>query len=212
MFPLAERVCNRGRSRPDWGLAISEYCLALFLLVCGAVESPVATNGKASCQRIELSDLRVTPPELVLDFGANQKPMRFTVARLGRMTRSTVALADHRTTRILTFEGVDITWLVLAKHQPRRGQAQTTAKTLRGEGAFSGRSLELGGLEVSFGFFRKKMISGKELDANSKVIILDTVGGKIWRRYTPFCLVIEMGHGRKLLFRHLTRVAIRPSV
>jgi len=211
MFLLAETAGNCAHLRTDWGLAISKYSLVLFLMVCGAVESPVATHGKASRQRIGLSDLRVTPPELVLDFGANQKPMRFTVARLGRMTRSTVALTDHRTMRIRTFQGVDISWLVLAKRQPRRDQAQIAAKTLRGDGPVSGRSLELGALEVSFGFFRKKVISGRELDADSKVIILDTVGGKIWRSYAPFCLVIEMGNGRRLLFRHVTRVAVRPS-
>jgi hypothetical protein len=185
MFLMAERASNRRRSRPDWGLAISKFCLGLFLLVCGAAESPVATNGKASGQRMELSYLRVNPPEVVLDLGVNQKPMRFTIARLGRMTRSTVALTDHRTMRIRTFEGVDISWLVLAKRQLCRGQAQVTAKKLSDEGHASGESLELGGLEVSFGLFHKKVIPARELDANSKVIILDTVGGRIWPRFAP---------------------------
>jgi hypothetical protein len=211
MFLLAERAGYRRRSRPSWGLAISKSCLALSLLVCGAVELPVAIHGKASPRGMDLCYLRVTPPELVLDLGANQKPIRFTVARLGCMTRATVALTDHCTMRTRIFEGVDISWLLLGKRQQRRGQPQITAKTLQDEGPASGKSLELGALEVSFGFIHKKVIPGKELDANSKFIILDTVGGKVWHRFAPFCFVIEMEDGRRLLFKHVTRVTVRPS-
>jgi hypothetical protein len=177
------------------------------------VELPlsVAGAGKASPLREGLSNSIVTPPELVLDFGAHQEPMRFTVARLERMTRSSVTVTDHTTKRIRTFEGVDISWLVLAKHLPRGGRDQVTVKTLRGEGDVSGEGSQLGVLEISFGFFHKKKIPGRDLDANSKVIILDTVDGKILPRYDHFCLVIEMGHGRRLLFTHVRRLSVRPS-
>jgi len=69
--------------------------------------------------------------------------------------------------RTRTFEGVEISWLLLVTRQPRRGQPQIPAKTLRDEGPASGTRPELGALEVSFGFFHKKTISGRELDANS---------------------------------------------
>jgi hypothetical protein len=66
-----------------------------------------------------LSNSIVTPLELVLDFGANQEPIRFSVAHLERMTRSAVTVTDHTAKRTRTFEGVDISWLVLATHQSR---------------------------------------------------------------------------------------------
>ena len=177
------------------------------------MELPVAVagNGKASCLREGLPNPPLTPPELVLDFGANQEPMRFTVARLERMTRSTVTVTDHTAKRTRTFEGVDVSWLVLATHQSRGDRDQVTVQTLRGEGGVSREGSQLGALEISFGFFHKKKIPGRELGANSKVIILDTVDGKTLPGYDPFCFVIKMGHGRSLLFRHVRRLSVRPS-
>jgi hypothetical protein len=128
------------------------------------------------------------------------------------MTRCRVNVTDRTAKRTRRFEGVDITWLVLAEHQSYGNRTQVTVETLREEGVVSGERSDLDALEVSFGFFHKKRIPGRNLDANSKVIILDTVSGRILRRYAPFSLVIELEHGRRLLFRHVTRVAIRPSV
>jgi hypothetical protein len=82
---------------------------------------------------------------------------------------------------------------------------------LRREGDVSGEGSQLGALEISFGFFHRKKIPGRELVANSEVIILDTVDGKTLPGYDPFCLVIEMRHGRRLLFRHVRRLSVRPS-
>ena len=188
MCLLRGRVANYRRSRPDWGADISTCCLELILLLCGPVEFPVfvAGNGKAICLREGLPDPTVTPPELVLDFGANQEPMRFTVDRLERMTRSTVTVRDHTAKRTRTFEGVDISWLVRSKHQPRGGRDQVTVQTLRREGDVSGEGSQWDALEVSFGLCHRKKIPRRELGANSKVIILDTVDGKTLPGYDPF--------------------------
>ena len=108
------------------------------MLLYAVVGLPAASNGKASCSRVALSVSKMTPPELVMDLGANQKPMRFTVARLRHMTRSTVNVMDRTAKRTRRFEGVDITWLVLAKHQSYGDRTQVTVKTLREEGVVSG--------------------------------------------------------------------------
>jgi hypothetical protein len=84
--------------------------------------------------------MAATPPEIILDLGTNEKKLRFTVARLGHMTRSTVTVTDQHTKRVRTFEGVDLSQLILEK------------------------GLELRVLEVSFGFFRKKKMPGGELN------------------------------------------------
>jgi len=52
--------------------------------------------------------ITTTPPEFILDLGGNQEELRFTVTRLGHMTRSTVTVAGPATRRVRTFEVVDI--------------------------------------------------------------------------------------------------------
>ena len=213
MCLLSGRTANWSRTRPDRGAALIKHSLRLALLLCGAVvwPTPVAGNGRVSFLKQELSDSRVTAPELVLDLGVNHEPIRFTVPGLKRMTHSTAIVTDRAGKRTRRFEGVDITWLVLAKHPPHGDRTQVTVKTLQDEGGVSGERLDLDALKISFGLFHEKTIPGRNLDANSRVIILDKGGRRILPVYTPFCVIIEMGGGRRLLLRHVRRVALRPS-
>lgn len=128
----------------------------------------------------------VSPPEFILDLGAKQEKLRFTVGRLEHMTRSTMTVKDRTTKRVRTFEGVDFLELILAK----------------------GSELEV--LEVSYGFFRNKKIPGRELDGNSKVVVADTVDGKTLSGSAPFRLVIELRQGDIQLFSHATGISMRP--
>jgi hypothetical protein len=89
------------------------------------------------------------------------------------MTRSSVPFAEHSKKRVRAFEGVDISWAILARHEPSRDQVQVTVETLRRQRAISQKDLDLEALEVCFGLFHKRKIPASELDADTQIIVID---------------------------------------
>jgi hypothetical protein len=164
---------------------MKRYLPGVVLLFVVSAGLRAQRHGRADSVQNYRRGITLTPPELVLDPGTNQKKLRFTFARLQHMTRSTVEVTDCSNKRIGRFEGVDVSQLILEKGP------------------------QLGVLEVSYGFFRKKKLSGSQLNPDSRVIVADTVDGKPFSGSAPFRLIIDPGHGQMQLFSHVRRVSIK---
>ena len=186
-------------------------CIFALFVICGTVEMllPMAANGKGAPLGQALSYSAVPPFELVVKLDARQKPLRFTVARLERMTRSTVPVAGRGPKRTRMFEGVGLSWLLFARHQTTGGGVQVTVESLGLEDGNPETAKDFRSLEVSFGFFHKVKIPASELDVGTKVLVVDTVDGRRLSGYVPFRLLIETGQGRIFWFNHVTAIATR---
>lgn len=193
--------------------AMAKYLFALIIAFCVVVELlvPAVASGKGAPLRIDLYSWTVPPPELILNLGANQRPLRFTVARLERMTRSAVPVASHNGKQIRTFEGVDISWLTLADFQPKGSESRVTVQSLRWEGRLLREDVGKRCLEVSFGLFCKRKIPFSKMDGDTKVFIVDRVNRRILPGYSPFGLVIVTGQGRTYLYKRVTQISVRSS-
>lgn len=86
-----------------------------------------------------------------------------------------------------------------------------TVQTLRREDAISCKGSGLEALEIPFGLFHKKKIPASELDADTRIIVVDSIDGKTLTGYVPYRLIIETGRGRVFLCKHVTRVFGRRS-
>jgi hypothetical protein len=192
---------------------MTKTALALVITFCVVVELsvPVAASGKAAPLRSEPLNWTVLPPELILTLGANRRPLRFSVARLERMTRSAVSIADRNGKRLRTIEGVDISWLTFAGRRSEGGGTQVTVQTLRRDGEFLSSRGDGRCLEISYGLFRKKRIPFSEMDGDTRVIIIDRAKRRTLPIYAPFRLVVATGQGRTLLLNHVTRILVTPS-
>jgi len=193
-------------------MAKTAFALVITFCVVVGLSVPVAATGKAAPLRSEPLNWTVPPPELILNLGANQRPLQFSVARLKRMTRSAVSIADRNGKRIRTIEGVDISWLTFAGRRAERGGTRVTVRTLRWEGELLSSGGEGRCLEISYGLFRKKRIPFSEMEGDTRVIIIDRAKRRTLPSHAPFRLVIATGQGRTLLFNHVTQILVTPSL
>lgn len=79
---------------------MTRYCLAFIFLLFSTAALPAQRHGRADLIQNYRRRMIVTPPDFILDLGANQKKLRFTVARLGHMAGSTVTVKDHTTEQV----------------------------------------------------------------------------------------------------------------
>jgi hypothetical protein len=89
------------------------------------------------------------------------------------MQRSVVTITDPTTNTSHVYEGVALEQLV----------------------ASAGLASDGGGIEIEFGSHQRLIISGGDLDPQTKLIVIDTVDGKLLSGHAPY-YVIEKCRGK----------------
>ena len=114
-------------------------------------------------------------PQLLLQIKIQDKSRYFRASDLRKMHRSVVTLTDPATNASHVYEGVALEQLV-----PSTALASET-----------------GSIEIEFGSHQTLIISGIDLDSETKLIVIDTVDRKLLSGHAPYYLV-EKCRGKPL--------------
>jgi|HubBroStandDraft_2_1064218.scaffolds.fasta_scaffold105434_1 hypothetical protein len=106
-------------------------------------------------------------PQVLLEVKAQKQHHYFRAADLRKMPHSSVTLVDPATHTSHVYEGVTLDQLV-----------PSTAHSLQGER-----------VDVAFGSHQTVTLSGTDLDAQSQLLLADTVDGKQLSGHIPYYLV-----------------------
>jgi hypothetical protein len=106
-------------------------------------------------------------PQVLLEVKAQKQHHYFRAADLREMPHSSVTLVDPATHTSHVYEGVTLDQL-----------APTSARSLQGER-----------VDVAFGSHQTVTLSGTDLDAQSQLLVADTVDGKQLSGHIPYYLV-----------------------
>ena len=112
-------------------------------------------------------------PQLLLQIRVQKTRLYFRTSDLRKMQRSVVTITDPTTNTSHVYEGVALEQLV----------------------ASAGLASDGGGIEIEFGSHQRLIISGGDLDPQTKLIVIDTVDGKLLSGHAPY-YVIEKCRGK----------------
>ena len=146
-----------------WGTAMSKQCLALFLLLI----TPLGAMPQRYGRPYSLAE----QPQILLQIRFANKSRYFRGSDLRRMQRSVVTQTDSTTKASHVYEGVTLEQL-----------APSTDLALQG-----------GSIEIEFGSHQTLTLSGIDLAAERKLIIIDTVDGKPLSGHVPFYVFAKSG-------------------
>ena len=108
-------------------------------------------------------------PQLLLQVSVQKKTHYFSVYELRKMPRSVVAETDPTTNQTHVYEGVAL---------------ETVA-------SLATPSWERQSIEIEYGAHQTLTISGKDLDTQTKSIVVDTIDGRPLSGYAPYDLVAK---------------------
>jgi hypothetical protein len=136
-------------------------CLAFFLLLL----TPTALL----CQRYGRPYTLAESSQLLLQVKVQNESRYFRVSDLRKMRRVSVTLLDPATRTSHVYEGVSLEQLAPGS-------------------ALASRA---GIIEIQFGLHQTMILSGSDLDPQTKLIVVDTVDGKPLTGHAPYCFVEE---------------------
>lgn len=167
----------------------SSYLTGLVLFLLLTVQASAQRHGRPDSAQNYMKYRKPLSAELGLKFETTHKWIYFHLSDLRKMERTTMRATDPTTGGTTTYQGVSLSELVpdgLADHK-----------------------FEV--FEDSWGFRDKRVLSEDGVNAESELIVADTIDGKRLAGNAPFCFVVKNKRGDMIVVKKLVHIRVMPA-